>query len=1420
MLRLIEIPTPGYDPALFLREVERYALTWDEHKHPRDADGRFSKTAEHVAAEGKLAEASAKLASTGASPAPSGDRSPAYQEWQKSLTPEQRAAADEHRSAAYKVQRHEEDREHAEKMVAAINESLKSGEQRWSGYERTKVRRLTPEEKAAIVARPEFQRWFQGSQVLDQDGTPQENYSAPKLAFHGTKQGGWNTLDPSKADANALYGAGFYFTEDADIAADYAEVPEPMEERLSWHAAKMMNFAMQQYRQSDRSIQIGSETLQAQHDYNNVPHYLSRVMGKDVAPEGIKMASEIAKSVSNLPNQGREVKSVFLNIRKPFDIDTHKLTPEQVSLPDAVKQAAGGQAKTFEEWRTLALNASRNDDNAPNPAQTLRMDVERAGYDGMTHIGGKRMGRHDHRVWIAFQPNQAKSVDSKNFDPNDNRMDYARAAGEAFREYYERWITIGGKEDGEKKHAGGTPVKIDGAGRIEAGPAALKGKPLAQVDQNKQGAGAKETGGQAERHRDELHNAVSSAFKLEGTPEGRSGAQKNFLGDVGALPKAPPQPKRGPAQLKVSDIKADPSRFQYKISGIDPKTGVTKELHGAAYNPLFGGQLLVWHDPKDGQTYVINGHHRHDLAKRSNYNGNMSAYYIDAKTPEEARAIGALANIAGGKGTAIDAAKFMRDTGTSPEEMQQHGITLSGKIANDGTTLAKLHPDLFQALTEGRMDEGRALAIARHVDKPEFQKTLHTAIAKREEKSGKAIPHNVVEELAREMALAGSRKEKGNDLFGDFEDEKSNFFERGEIKAHVRKQLGEEKNAFRAVSNKKRVGRLADAGNQLDVEGNASRARSAGEALGVFDKLANSKGVISDAINEAAAAYGSNPKSRRQIFADAYKRVLAAINAESGGVESPETYARAEGADVRARGGSAKGGDVERLTEYADRQFANHSGARAMNADQLRELVAREVNGHVERYALQFDESKHKRDSDGKFARMESAQAAMKGKKAHEVPASVHADAQGKFEGPERDAVFSLHRNAVIRAAKSGKNVPDEVLAEHGDLAKLAGVKPAGGGEPFALKNKPEKPAPQKFENLGGKQGALFGKSGLPGQKNLFADDGVPDDLVGAAQKQGGQPTSTGGPPVDDMATAIARGDDVEPYAEQYAEQAKAAGMDPTAAADHVQAALSKAFGAVNASHKETQGRYSSDGGKTYTPERKALHDRIIGLAIGHGKPQEKPECHFLGGGAASGKSTITNSGMVKFPEGAVKIDPDEIKGSLPEYQMSEKLRDYRCAATNHEESSDISKTATAAAYQNRFHTIIDGVGNSGYDKMAEKVQKARAAGLSVRAHYVTCDTDEAVRRAKARALKKGREVPEHALRGGHKSVSQIVPRAIQEGLFDAIDVYDTNGGEGVPPLKIASAVGNQLTVHHPEAWERFLAKGRDDAPASAPKPA
>jgi hypothetical protein len=58
----------------------------------------------------------------------------------------------------------------------------------------------------------------------------------------------------------------------------------------------------------------------------------------------------------------------------------------------------------------------------------LNENLIKMGYDGLTHMGGKIMGQKDHRVWIAFEPNQIKSTKAEKFDPNEDDMTKARTA--------------------------------------------------------------------------------------------------------------------------------------------------------------------------------------------------------------------------------------------------------------------------------------------------------------------------------------------------------------------------------------------------------------------------------------------------------------------------------------------------------------------------------------------------------------------------------------------------------------------------------------------------------------------------------------------------------------------------------------------------------------------------------------------------------------------------------------------------------------------------------------------------------------------------------------------------------------------------------------------------------------------------------
>jgi hypothetical protein len=117
------------------------------------------------------------------------------------------------------------------------------------------------------------------------------------------------------------------------------------------------------------------------------------------------------------------------------------------------------------------------------------------------------------------------------------------------------------------------------------------------------------------------------------------------------------------ARVPIDQLHLDPKRFQYKMN--TDASGVTNLLKGRTWNEDLAGVISVWRDPEDGKTYVVNGHHRFDLAEKTGQ-PDVAVRMIAADDAEQARAKGAIQNIAEGRGTAMDAAKFFRDGDATP----------------------------------------------------------------------------------------------------------------------------------------------------------------------------------------------------------------------------------------------------------------------------------------------------------------------------------------------------------------------------------------------------------------------------------------------------------------------------------------------------------------------------------------------------------------------------------------------------------------------------------------------------------------------------------------------------------------------------------------------------------------------------------
>lgn len=225
----------------------------------------------------------------------------------------------------------------------------------------------------------------------------------------------------------------------------------------------------------------------------------------------------------------------------------------------------------------------------------------------------------------------------------------------------------------------------------------------------------------------------------------------------------------------------------------------------------------------------------------------------------------------------------------------------------------------------------------------------------------------------------------------------------------------------------------------------------------------------------------------------------------------------------------------------------------------------------------------------------------------------------------------------------------------------------------------------------------------------------------------------------------------------------------------------------------------------TFTPERQGLHDKIVRDAIENiPEATDQPTYTMLGGGPASGKTTVIKSGVtdVRDTKAAVHINADELKELLPEVVRMQELGDGTWASFSHEESSYLAKRIQAAAIESRRHVVLDGTGDSTAKSVMSKIDKAREAGYRVDGVYVSIDTEEAVARSAARGLRTGRVVPESIIREVHAGVSEVYPQVAH--LFDTTQLVNNQ----VNPTVIARGLrGQPLTVMDEAAWQEFLAK-------------
>jgi hypothetical protein len=245
---------------------------------------------------------------------------------------------------------------------------------------------------------------LESTRVVDEAGKA-------RRVYHGTGAT-FEKFSTNVSDEAALYGPGVYFTESPKIAGGYAgKIPPsryPTNEDLAEYFKpgrivkshyghdKVLEFTPGEKRPGARGWRVKVQSVDP----------------KTGEPTGHPRIHWTTPDELVYPAAAPQVKPAFLDIRSPFDIDAkidsdtvRKVTGAARDLLDAV----GAKTSLYDYIRQPHTNEQLYDAVVRLAGGEKRMAnivLQKAGFDGITHMGGARTGSDPHRVWIAFEEAQ------------------------------------------------------------------------------------------------------------------------------------------------------------------------------------------------------------------------------------------------------------------------------------------------------------------------------------------------------------------------------------------------------------------------------------------------------------------------------------------------------------------------------------------------------------------------------------------------------------------------------------------------------------------------------------------------------------------------------------------------------------------------------------------------------------------------------------------------------------------------------------------------------------------------------------------------------------------------------------------------------------------------------------------------------
>lgn len=361
--------------------------------------------------------------------------------------------------------------------------------------------------------------------------------------------------------------------------------------------------------------------------------------------------------------------------------------------------------------------------------------------------------------------------------------------------------------------------------------------------------------------------------------------------------------------IPAKNMKVRPDVFQFK-QNVDAK-GVTDEYKDAKWNPGLAGVSTVYHVPEgDNQgtrsglepgDYALNGHHRTEMAMRNGADTPIPSQYIDAGNdpkiepiqdrdgrpmrsmpPEQARAFGALQNMADQRGTAFDMAKFMRDTEMEPADVAKLGISMSQAKTADAAGLSKLSPLLWKKIQTGDLPQSRGVVIGRELpDDPAAQDEVY------KQTSGKKYTNDQVADMIRlrkTSDVVADEGDQGNqpNLFGKDFLKKSTLPQQAQILGDLRGDLDKETDLTGQTARAKERLEKGGGGTQIDQEALAARATVARNMATALRKFAYLPGTATNSLLKSFGyALSEDPSKRAEITEQARAALPGALKEDA-----------------------------------------------------------------------------------------------------------------------------------------------------------------------------------------------------------------------------------------------------------------------------------------------------------------------------------------------------------------------------------------------------------------------------------------------------------------------------------------------------------------------------------------------------------